>query len=171
MEQIFSTGFPWRRWKLQKWIYCGLALLVLLGLTGIWGGGGFWNKVRIKDPSGAMVLEHRRFGHVHAPGGIKVALHPFAGDGKTVYLWIGKDFMEHVHLQEIFPSPLRVESAAGGTVFAFGKELADEPWTVYFEGRNKKSGLLKGQMGLYNPEQPESQRLHCVLDWKEFIYP
>lgn len=141
----------------------GLMLLVVVAaLLGLFGSGPLsWGQTQSAD--GQLEVEYDRFARDLAPTELRLTLHPDPAQGEEVRVWLSRDFLQRVQLQQITPEPQSVETGPGRLTYTFPAAPAGSPVRVVFRGQTQGSGLLRGNAGLPGTA--------AEVRFSTFIYP
>ena len=156
LELTEDLEFEQREWKVQRAAWFIMALLVTVGLLGLFGAGPLSSRT-ITSNDGALKLEYDRFERWQAPSTLRVSLRPTGLP--TARLWISRDFQEAVKVESIVPPPRSVEERSDGMVYTFGAP-AGEYLTIVFHLQTQKMGSRAIQ--LRANDGPALQAAHWV---------
>lgn len=134
--------FQRREWSIQRLAWIGMALLVLLGLAGLFGPGPL---SRATAGTQGLWASFYRFIRYEDPTTLRLELQP---SGKEARLWLSRDYAQAAGIERITPQPAQVliEPERYGYVFALGQGKG--PVTVSFSLQPEQMGRLEGQVGL-----------------------
>jgi hypothetical protein len=111
-----------RMWKIQRVGWAAMALILLLGLVGVFGHGPA-SRVSAGDRQSRLWIEYERFGRHQGSSELRLHVGP-ADTSKPISIWIGPDYAAHVDIQRIIPSPVRSTLVDQG--LAFEIDAADQ---------------------------------------------
>lgn len=149
-----------RMWKIQRIGWAAMAVIVILGLVGLFGHGPV-SRASVGDRQGPLWIEYERFGRHQ--GSSELRLHIRVADtSKPVSIWIGPDYAAHVDIQQITPSPLRTTLADHGFTFEIATADQHEPGVVTLLLQFRDIGWVTGEIRL-----PGSNPLSI----RQFVYP
>jgi hypothetical protein len=151
-----------RNWRFQRIGTAVMALVALAGLLGLFGGTGPLSRATAGNQQAPLSIEeYERFARFGKPTTLQVSLDAAASpDGKT-HLWLSREYVQSVQIQEIDPLPERVEAAPDRFVYVFDTE-ADGPTAIAFELEPDEIGPLEGRIGLDGGS---------FLTFGQFVYP
>jgi hypothetical protein len=109
-------------WKIQRVGWAAMALIVVLGLAGVFGHGPA-SRVSAGDRQGPLWIEYERFGRHQGSSELRLHIGP-ADRSNPITIWIGPDYAAHVDIQQIIPTPVRSTLVDQG--FAFDIDAADQ---------------------------------------------
>ena len=136
LELIEDLRFEQSEWKVQRIAWTIMALLVAMGLIGLFGVGPLSSN-SITSTDGRLKLEYDRFERWQAPSALRVILRPT--DESRTQLWISSDFLGTVKLESIVPPPQSTEAQPGGTTYTF-QVPSREPLVIVFHMQTEKMG-------------------------------
>ena len=151
-----------RNWVFQRIGTAVMALVALAGLLGLFGGTGPLSSAAVSDGQAPLSIEeYERFARFGKPTALQVSLDPTAtADGET-RLWLSRQYVQSVQIQEIDPLPERVKAAPDRFVYVFDTET-DGPTAITFELEPDQIGPLEGRIGLDGGTS---------LTFGHFVYP
>ena len=82
--------------------------------------------------------------------------------GEQVELWVDRDYLQTVQVEQIVPEPDEVRSAGNRLTYVFGVEEPGQPLTITFDLRHTTFGPKSGQVGL--GDSP-------ALDFGQVVFP
>jgi hypothetical protein len=158
LELTEDFTFEQREWKVQRIAWLIMALLVMLGLLGLFGPGPLSSRT-LTSADGTLRLEYNRFERHQAPSTLRLQLQA-TGETKA-RVWIARQFMENVKLEAVVPSPERVEPRDGGLLYTFNV-LRNQPSSAVFHLHTEKLGA-----------NPLRLRLNdgAILEAPYWVYP
>ena len=161
LESAQDLDFQRRSWVAQRvgWVFIALAALAaLLGLL----GKGPLSRVSAGEESQPLSLEYDRFGRFQTLTTLRVNLGSDAGRDREVHVWLNREYLESVQIQQVTPEPDRVEAGSQRLTYVFQLSEPNQPTAVTFYLQPEHIGSLRGQVGLV-----EGQK----LNFNQFIYP
>jgi hypothetical protein len=151
-----------RNWRFQRIGSALMALVAVAGLLGLFGGVGPLSRATAGDQEAPLsITEYERFLRLGKPTTLQVRLDASATTGGEARVWLSREYIQSIQLQEIDPLPERVEAAPDRYVYVFDA-AADRPTTVTFELEPDEMGPLQGRMGLDGGTS---------LTFGQFVYP
>jgi hypothetical protein len=149
-----------REWLMQRIGWVVLALLVLASLLGL-TGSGLLSRARVTASEGWQV-EYNRFTRLHAQETLRVNVPAGAAEGGELRLWLGRDYLDAIELQQVVPRPLRAEAGPDRHTFVFRVSDPDRPTTITIRFEPDQIGSLPGQVGVGVEE---------AVRFRQFVYP
>jgi hypothetical protein len=154
-EDMDAQRFNWRFQRIGTVI---MALVALAGLLGLFGGAGPLSRATVGDQQAPLsITEYERFLRFGKPTTLQASLDPTGGESRV---WLSREYVESVQIQEIDPLPQTVEAAPDRFVYVF--DTADRLVTITFELKPDEMGPLQGRMGLHG---------ETSLTFGQFVYP
>jgi hypothetical protein len=136
LELLEDVSFEQREWKLQRIAWSLMAVLIGLGLIGLFGEGALSSRT-VSTPDGALKLHYGRFERWQAPSTLQIKLQ---SRGQTrARLWIAQDFLDTVKIESIVPLPQNTDAEHGGTTYTF-EVPGPEPLDIVFYMQTQKMG-------------------------------
>lgn len=103
-------------WTLQRVGWIGLALIVVLALTGLFSHGHFSNVVA-RQEGFPLTVSHERFQRMSALHRFDLSMSP--GSEDEIRLTFNKAFSDLYEIDSIQPQPLRSNANDGGLILTF----------------------------------------------------
>jgi hypothetical protein len=138
-----------------------MAVVALAGLLGLFGGAGPLSRATTGSQKAPLSIDgYERFLRFSKPTTLQAHLDPTGGEARV---WLSRENVESVQLQEIDPQPNRVEAAPDRFVYVFDAAArSDRPATITFGLQPDQIGPLEGRMGLDGGTS---------LTFGQFVYP
>ena len=149
-----------RMWALQRIGWAVMALIVLVGLVGVFGAGPLSSATAGKEEAPLFVEEYERFARFMLPTTLRVRLDPM-GQGEAP-LWLDRGYLESVRPQTVTPEPDSVEAGPDGFTYVFKVNDPNRPIVVTFDLQPETIGRLEGRVGLEGGER---------VEFEQFVYP
>jgi hypothetical protein len=118
--------FQRKEWRVQRGAWLIVVLVLLLALSGLFGGGPLAN-ASVSDTANVLTVDHHRIDRLHSPSNISLKVVP-AGTQPVLRLWISEDYLEGVEITNIHPEPSAMIPDGDRTILEF--QLADPGQTV-----------------------------------------
>ena len=147
-------------WKLQHFAWGLFALILLAALLGVFGRG-LLSESKVGNPNAGLWAEYDRFGRYHAPSTLKLHLAP-SGNSSLPAVWLGRDFVDRIEMQQIYPQPERVKVGQDRLIYIFNVARTNESAVITFHYKPDGYGKTHAKLGLENG--PE-------LQFSQFVYP
>ena len=155
----------------RNWVFAtvGSAVMVMValaGLLGLFGGAGPLSRAAVGAQNDTLYIEeYERFLRFGKPTTLHVSLDTAAAvEGGQIRLWINREYLKSVQLQEVDPQPDTVEASPERLVYVFDAEEdpKDRPSEITFELEPDEMGTLAGRVGL----DGGASRI-----FEQFVYP
>jgi hypothetical protein len=156
-----DLGFQRREWALRRlgWLAMAAAIVAaLLGLT----GRGILSGATAGEEGAPLRLEYQRFGRLQAPTTLSVELGAAATEAGQAEVWLTRDYLDGVEIEQIEPEPRETLVGADRTTYVVAVEPAGQPAAVTFHLRQEAFGRRSGRVGL-----PDG----TGLGFDQFVYP
>ena len=161
LEIAQDLEFQRRSWVVQRVGWGIMALATLAALLGLFGRGPLSRTTAGKE-SEPLSVEYNRFGRFQSPTTLRVHLTPDAGHKSLVRVWLDRNYLENVQLQQVTPEPERVEVGSERLIYVFQLSELNQSTAVTFYLQMEQIGFLPGQVGLVEGQ---------TLNFNQFIYP
>jgi hypothetical protein len=161
LEIAEDLKYQLRSWTVQRigWVFMGL--LSLAGLLGLLGSG-LLSWAQVGKPEDRFWLEYERFERFQSPAQLRVHFKPGSGTAGQVRIWIDRDYLEQIQLQQVTPQPERVEAEADHLVYVFHTATTDRSTAVTFYFQPQQIGSIAGSVGIQTQQ---------VINFSQFVYP
>ena len=148
-----------RIWIWQRAAWMVMAVLVLAGILGLFGGGPF-GRGSMTDPSGSLRVEYDRFGRREVESSLEVEV--CSARAGLTQLWLSRDYVERAGVQQVSPTPDREVATPEGITYAVATESNGLPIRVTFRLNPARPGLLRGRVRVGDGP---------LLQFNEFLFP
>jgi hypothetical protein len=149
-----------RMWKIQRIGWAAMALIVVLGMAGLFGHGPA-SRASAGDRQGPLWIEYERFGRHQ--GSSELRLHVHAADtSQPISIWIGPDYAGHVDIHQIIPSPVRSTLVDQGFAFEIAASDQHKPGVITLLLQFRDIGWVVGEI-----RSPGADPVPI----RQFIYP
>lgn len=138
-----------------------MALTTLAALLGLLGRGPL-SRTTVGAESEPLSVEYNRFGRFQSPTTLRLNLGSDAARKGLVRVWLDRDYLENVQIQQITPEPQRVEAGSERLIYVFQLSELNQRTAVTFYLQLEHIGFLPGQVGLVEGQ---------TLNFNQFIYP
>ena len=138
--------FQRRMWALQRIGWAVMALIVLVGLVGVFGAGPLSSATAGKEEAPLFVEEYERFARFMLPTTLRVRLDPM-GQGEA-HLWLDRGYLESVRPQTVTPEPDSVEAGPDGFTYVFKVNDPNRPTVAPSISSRRGSAASKVASGL-----------------------
>jgi len=134
--------FHERFWVVERWAWVLFAIIILMALAGLTGGGGVLSRASATLDTGEV--DYPRITRWESSDDLTVT---FDADRETHRLTLGRPFSEYFEVEAVQPEPSRSLAAGDAYVMEFNAE-ADPPARVTLHIRPMHPGIARFQLGL-----------------------
>jgi hypothetical protein len=160
LEIFEDHDFQRKSWAVQRYLWTVMALVVLLGLLGLFGTGPLSNTSAGNEGS-PLVLHYNRFGRQRSPSKLVADMRPGTA-GNEARLWLSAEFLAGMEIEDIEPQPERVEAGPDRSALVFRLVAPGTPTRVTISMRPETLGQIRGHVSV--DDAP-------ALRFAQFIYP
>lgn len=111
VESSEAFAFQRRSWTIERVAWVAMALLVVAGLFGLFGGGPLGQRTLY---AGGIELRHDAFARLGTPALLDLRVTP-SGEGTRVTL--ASRFFARIRVEHVWPTPERIEASGEWTTF------------------------------------------------------
>jgi hypothetical protein len=155
-----------RNWAFAAVGSAVMVMVALAGLLGLFGGAGPLSRATLGDQNDTLYIqEYERFLRFGKPTTLHLSLDTAeAFEGGKIRLWINREYLKSIQLQEVDPQPDTIEVTPERLIYIFNAKEGseDRPTEVTFELEPDEMGTLAGRVGL---DGGASQ------SFEQFVYP
>src|SRR5215210_3436116 len=155
-----------RNWAFAAVGSAVMVMVALVGLLRLFGGAGPLSRATVGGQKDTIYIqEYERFLRFGKPTTLHVSLDTTAAvEGGAIRLWINREYLKSVQVQEVDPQPDTVEATPERLVYIFNAKEASEDRRaeVTFKLEPDEMGTLAGMVGL---DGGASQ------SFEQFVYP
>jgi hypothetical protein len=141
-----DLDFQRREWRVQRVLWVGAALLLVLAVLGLFGTGPI-SSTTATSGDGTVAVDYHRF--VRHDGRASLRFH-VSGDqasNQQIALWISQGYIDNMQIEDITPQPTEVRSAGDRTIFVFAVDQPGDPLNATFSLRPSHIGRISGEAG------------------------
>lgn len=150
-----------RIWRVQRVGWGLLALFLLAGLLGLFGGAGLLNRGQVASADGSVLVDYRRLDRYVAPTELSIRIAPSAFSGDSVDLAVSRSWLDVFEMYGISPQPQQERVAGDDVQFRFAV-TPGQPVEIAFFGRPHHVGPLPGSLQVGGGER---------LAFSTFVFP
>lgn len=151
-----------REWAIERIGWAGMALVVVLGLAGVFGGGPL-SGAEVSTPDARLTLRYQRFTRHGAPSTLEVEFdHARSEDDSLATVWFDREFLDGVQVQGIIPEPVESEMDEDRVIFAFSRDESAARAAVVFDIVADRMGARAGMIGAGSGSG---------VRFRQFVYP
>jgi hypothetical protein len=155
-----DIAFQEKEWKIERAGWVVMAVIILLALIGLFGGGPV--STTEQGSSGGLRITYERFERQMRPSRLTLNLPPPAEGAGQVKFWIDRAYLEKVRIENISPEPASVEVGPDRMLYTIQVGDPGRRVDVVLVAQFEDSGLIRGQIG-QDGSQP--------LSFSQFIFP
>jgi hypothetical protein len=148
-------------WSVERVGWVVIAVVALAALAGLFGPGPL-SRTTIGEPGGTLWLEYARFGRLGAPLTLRVHAAPNTGRQTALRLWLSRDYMERVQVEQVTPQPEQVEAGSERLTYTFPLAESSRSTAVTFSLKMDQFGRQRGCIGIVDGP---------TLCFRQFTYP
>src|SRR4051794_3942436 len=156
-----DLDFQRKAWTVQRIGWAVMTLGVLAALAGLFGSGPL-SKAEAQSQSPPLRVEYSRFARYDAPTTLEIHLGSGAAPKGQARVWIGRDYLDGVQIEQVTPQPDSAEAGADRVTYAFRVADPEQPASVVFHLKPQRPGPAHGQLGL--PDGP-------AVTYDQLVYP
>jgi hypothetical protein len=161
LELDQDLDFERRSWTVERIAWIIMTLVGLAALAGLLGPGPL-SKTTIGEQGGPLRLEYSRFGRFKAPLTLRVHVGPNAGQQGSMRVWLSREYIEGVQIEQVSPQPGQVEAGPEQLTYVFPRSEPQRSTAITFALKTGQIGRQRGCVGLTNGP---------TLCFRQFIYP
>jgi len=134
-------------WQVKRIAWIVMVLAVLAALAGAAGSGPLSHRVLAQPGGGSLSVEYERWIRFTGPHELVVHLAPVQGGGDSARVWLGRDYLEAMEIENVVPEPERVEAGTDRLVFVFPLVSPGNPTAVTFHLKPHHIGPTTATVG------------------------
>ncbi|HSF30655.1 MAG TPA: hypothetical protein VLK82_09330 [Candidatus Tectomicrobia bacterium] len=147
LELNQDLDFERRSWIIERIGWVIMAVAGVAALAGLLGTGPI-SDTTAGELGGPLWLEYSRFGRFRAPLTLRIHLGPNANQHGTVRVWLSRDYLEGVQIEQVSPQPDRVEAGPERLTYVFPVSELSRATALTFSLKTAKIGRQRGCVGL-----------------------
>jgi hypothetical protein len=156
-----DPDFEDRWWHIQKGAWGVMVLLVLAGLTGIFGRGPL-SKATVNTPGVPLHVQYERFPRLKTPASLEVNFAKQTLTSSQAHVLLKGDMMNKLRIQQVMPMPASTQPLPDGAIFTFNLPPTANSAKVVFVQQASSAGFTSGEVALLGTPP---------IRLKQFIYP
>ncbi|CAM3008143.1 hypothetical protein SAXI111661_13580 [Saccharomonospora xinjiangensis] len=142
-----DPSFQRREWLLNRVGWALMALVVLAGLAGVWGGGGLGSQAQAASADGRMRVDYERFVRNLGETTVQIRFAPGSARDGMIRLSVSQEYLSQNEVMATTPDPDTIVADNGSLVYTFPVR-GDSPLTVTFDLRPTSGmGMLDATVG------------------------
>jgi hypothetical protein len=148
-------------WKIERVGWVLMALVLLTALAGLLGPGPL-SRATAGQTGSPLCVHYNRLARHQAPELLRVQIGPGMARDGTVRVWLSREYVQNIKLDNIVPEPESVEAGPERFTYAFNLSEAEQPTTLMFHFEPNAFGRAPAVLGVDGG--PE-------VAFTQFIYP
>ncbi len=161
LEISHDPAFQRREWTAQRVGWVVWLAVIVAALAGLMGEGPMSDATAGAD-GGPLQVEYHRFVRHAAPETIRIHLRPGAVQGKQARVFVSREYLEGLQIEDVTPELSSMEAVQDGTVYVFDLGAAGAPATIVFDVQHEPMGLTDARVRLGEQE---------AVSFSQFVYP
>ena len=161
LEISQDTAFQRREWGVQRVGWVVWLAVIVAALVGLMGEGPLSAATAGVQDDPLRVQYHRFVRHA-APRTLEIELQPGTVQGRQARVWINREYLEGLQIQDITPEPSSVEAASDKVIYVFDLDEKGERTTMLFDLEHESMGRKLARVGLGDRQ---------VVSFTQFVYP
>ena len=149
-----------RAWRLQRFGWIAIGVLLCGALLGLFGNGPLSRGV-VADPRNRITVEYDRIARFETSFRLVIHLDALPKSPGTAKLWIDRDYARSLRIEQVTPEADRAVAAADGLTYVF-QVSGREPAVITVTGTMQDVGWVRGRMG---PGPSEA------VAFRQFVFP
>jgi hypothetical protein len=154
-----DLAFQQRSWRVQRFAWGVLVLIVGAALAGLAGSGPVSRGSRAAQ-DGRFIIEYERFVRMQAPSRLRLHVSREAVRAGEVRVWFDRNYIERIKLEQIVPQPKRTEVGEQRLTYIFAAE-DDQSAMIIFDLQLQTFGRVSARVGMGE----------VALDFQQLVYP
>ena len=150
-----------RTWTLQHMGRAAMTLLIVMALSGLFGGGPL-ARTTVTDSHDLLQIEYDRFGRYEGELWLQFTIAPGSIHDDRVTLWMDRAYWTGFAVEHITPEPVRSDTGFDGFTYFFSVGTRLAPVVIVFHLRPESLGLLEARIRLND---------QISIRFSQFIYP
>jgi len=133
-----------RMWTIQRVGWGIMLMVIVLGLTGLFGHGPI-SRASAGNKHGGLWVEYERFARNQSQSTLLIHLPTMNGSGRASF-WLNDAFLASVEIQHMTPVPLATTVMDHGVSYDVGLADNQEPTVIIIPLIHQRSGWLTGEL-------------------------
>ena len=148
-------------WLVQRVGWGLMALVIAAAMLGLFGKGPL-SDATVGRERGALRMEFERFTRYMTTSELHVLVGPDAARGGEVQVWLSRDYVRRVKIDQITPEPAAVAAQGDRYLYTFRAKTENKPISLTFFVTPKAFGVFDGEVGGPGGE---------VHAFRQYVYP
>lgn len=146
LEISQDPQFERQSWRLQRFGWLCMAVVVVGALLGMFGPGPLSSASA--SASNSFRVDYNRFWRMQSPMTVRVTVEPEAVHDGEAQLWFSQEYLGDLTIEQVTPPPSSVELTDGRVVYHFPTQSTEGPATIQFRIEPETPGCIQGRCGL-----------------------
>ena len=159
LELEQDLAFQKRSWRVQRFAWVVLALMLAAALAGFAGSGPLTRASRAAH-DGRFLVDYERFARMQAPSRLRVHFSQEAVRAGEVRIWFDRGYIEKTRLEQIVPPPKGAEVGEKRLTYVFAVEDGQSAMII-FDLQFQTFGRVSARLGTGE----------TALDFEQLVYP
>lgn len=138
--------FQHREWRLQRVLWTVGAILLVLTVLGLFGGGPISTTTNASD-DGFVSVDYHRFVRHDGRASLNFDVDTSHAANQEVEIWLDQDFFDDVQFENVSPAPKSVQDDNGRMTYVFEIAEGSDTLNATFEYRPQHIGRISGDAG------------------------
>lgn len=161
IEAGCDLAFERRWWSIQHVCWGVMFLLLVGGVTGLFGGGPL-GKATTQPPGSDVQVHYEWLARRERPTILRLRLDKQAIASGRVQIRLNEEFVNRLRIKQIIPEPVGTEPLADGARYTFRTDPTLDSATVVFIQNPSSPGLVEGEVAV-----GDAAPVHI----RQFVYP
>jgi hypothetical protein len=153
--------FERREWKVQRVAWVVMTLIIVAAAVGLFGNGVFAEADKTAA-DGSVRVDYHRIARHHQPRTLAVDVSPQFVAGGEIRIWLGKEYVNELGLQNIIPEPESTEIEPDRVVYTFTAGEGEGPFTITFYYESDGVWRQTGRLGVVDGAE---------ITFSQFVFP
>ena len=161
IEAGCDLAFEERWWRIQRFCWVILSLLLVGGVVGVFGNGPL-SKSTIHPPGSEIQILYERLARRETPCNLELHLGRGALASGQVRIQLNRELVDRLQIKKITPEPIATEPLADGACFIFRTDPALDGATILFLESPTTPGIVEGEITVEGAKPAH---------FRQFVYP
>jgi hypothetical protein len=161
LDTSFDLPFERRWWRIQRVIWGILVLVLLGGVTGVFGHGPL-SKTIVQSPGSHLRVDYDWLARRETPALLRLHLDKAAVQSGQVRIWLNHALIDQVQLKQIVPEPIEAEPTTDGARFTFRIDPTADSATLIFTESPTSAGFVEAEIAVEGAEP---------VRFRQLVYP
>jgi hypothetical protein len=159
LELEQDLAYQRRSWRVQRFAWVVLALIVAAALAGLAGSGPFSRESRATHDE-RILIDYERFVRMQAPSRLRLHFSKEAVRAGELRVWFDRSYIEQTRLEQIMPHPKGTEVGEKRLTYVFAAEDGQSAMII-FDLQFQTFGRVSARVGTGE----------TAIDLQQLVYP